>query len=179
MAVISLQCGLRAGEIFNLKGQHIDMENGLITVTDPKNKSPRKAFMTKAVKDILTARVTEKESYIFPDKRHGGKVTGISKAFALVVDTIGFNRGVEDPRQKVTFHTLRHTFASWLALQGESLLTIRELLGHKSLAMTMRYAHLIPDEKRKAALRLETMFNGEPADVVSIREDLQKWKNQR
>jgi integrase len=171
MATISLQCGLRAGEVFNLKGQHIDLENGIITITDPKNKTARKAFMTNAVKDILKKRMTEKESYLFPDKRHGGKINGISKAFSLVVDSIGFNNGVEDPRQKVTFHTLRHTFASWLALQGESLMTIRELLGHKSFAMTQRYAHLMPDEKKKATLKLEQAFNKKDAEIVAIRED--------
>ena len=57
------------------------------------------------------------------------------------------------------FHSLRHTHASWLALQGESLLTIAESLGHKTLAMVKRYAHLIPDEKKRAALDLEKSFN--------------------
>jgi integrase len=66
---------------------------------------------------------------------------------------------VSDPRQLITFHSLRHTFASWLALQGETILTIKELLGHKTLAMTQRYAHLMPDQKRIAALRLENLFN--------------------
>ena len=41
------------------------------------------------------------------------------------------NEGIVDPRQAITFHSLRHTFASWLALQGETLLTIRDLLGHR------------------------------------------------
>jgi integrase len=168
MAVISLQCGLRAGEIFSLKGQHIDLENGIITITDPKNRTARKAYMTNTVKDILENRMTEKEGYIFPDKRHGSKIMGVSKAFSLVVDDLGFNKGVEDPRQKVTFHTLRHSFASWLALGGESLMTIRELLGHKSFAMTQRYAHLVPDEKRKATLKLEQAFNNKPVEIKTV-----------
>ena len=50
----------------------------------------------------------------------GGKIKAISKTFRLVVDTIGFNKGIQDRRQVVTFHTLRHTFASWFALQGET-----------------------------------------------------------
>ena len=85
-----------------------------------------------------------------------------------MVDVLGFNKGVEDPRQKVTFHTLRHSFASWLALQGERLLTIRELLGHKSFAMTLRYAHLVPDEKRKATLRLEQAFNKKNGEIAAV-----------
>ncbi len=69
-----------------------------------------------------------------------------------------FNKGVTDPRQKITFHTLRHTFASWLALQGTPILTIKELLGHQSLAMTERYSHLSPDQKKDAINGIEAMF---------------------
>ncbi|MCX5810154.1 MAG: site-specific integrase [Proteobacteria bacterium] len=158
MATVSLHCGLRAGEIFSLKGQHIDLENGLITVADAKNKQSRKAFMTNTVKDILKNRMTEKENYIFV--HHGKhKIKVVPESYREVVQELGFNKGIEDRRQKVCFHTLRHTFASWLALQGESLMTIRELLGHMSFGMTQKYAHLIPDEKRKATLRLEQAFN--------------------
>ena len=68
-------------------------------------------------------------------------------------------RGLKIPRQWVVFHTLRHTFGSWLAIQGTPILAIKELMGHKTLAMTERYAHLTPDMKRKAALSLEDNFN--------------------
>lgn len=168
MATISLHCGLRAGEIFQLKGQHIDLQNGFITISDPKNKQARKAYMTNAVKDILERRSAEKESYLFQDRRHKGKIMAISKAFREVVDSIGYNEGIDDARQRVTFHTLRHTFASWLALQGESLMTIRELLGHKSFEMTKRYAHLMPDEKKKATLRLEKAFDKEAVKTEKV-----------
>ena len=72
--------------------------------------------------------------------------------------TYRFNNGVTDPRQKITFHTLRHTFASWLAINGTPILTIKELLGHQSLAMTERYSHLSPDHKRQAVDGIEAMF---------------------
>jgi hypothetical protein len=45
-------------------------------------------------------------------------------------------------------------------LQREALLTIKELLGHKTLEMTLRYAHLVPDQKREAVVRLEKVFGG-------------------
>ena len=160
MALLSLHCGLRAGEIFNLKTQDLDFENGLITISNPKNKESRKAFMTNAVKEMLLFRVTETpDDLIFKARKHHGRIKAVSQAFRKAVDGLGFNKGVADPRQFITFHSLRHTFASWLALQGEPILTIKELLGHKTLAMTQRYAHLIPDHKRNAALRLENLFN--------------------
>ena len=160
MALISLHCGLRAGEIFNLKGQDLDFEHNLINISNPKNKESRKAFMTNAVKEALSKRVPESpDEYIFKDKKHGGKIIAVSSAYRKTVNKLEFNKGITDPRQMVTFHTLRHTFASWLALQGESLLTIKELLGHKTLAMTTRYAHLMPEHKRQATLNLEKAFN--------------------
>ena len=159
MALISFHCGLRAGEIFNLKGQDLDFDNKLINISDPKNKESRKAYMTKAIKKALSKRIPESpDEYIFKDKRHGGKITSISHAFGKAVDKLGFNKGITDRRQMVTFHTLRHTFASWLALQGETILTIKELLGHKSLVMTERYSHLTPDHKQQATLKLEKNF---------------------
>lgn len=168
IALLSLHCGLRAGEIFSLKGQDIKLAQGIIKVVDPKNGESRAAYITEAVREILKARMPESpEEYIFKDRRHDDKVKQVSQAFIKAVNRLGFNRGVTDRRQMITFHSLRHTFASWLALQGESLLTIAELLGHKTLAMVKRYAHLIPDEKKRATLRLEAAFNDNRDEVKS------------
>ena len=73
MALLALYCGLRAGEIFNLKSQDLDFENRLITISDPKNKESRKAFMNNAVKEMLLARVTGKpDELIFKARNHHG-----------------------------------------------------------------------------------------------------------
>jgi site-specific recombinase XerD len=63
----------------------------------------------------------------------------------------------------VNFHTLRHTFASWAVMRGVSLKELQELLGHSSLAMTMRYAHLAPERLRSAVTRLEGLTSPKPA----------------
>ncbi|SPQ00496.1 Site-specific recombinase, phage integrase family [Candidatus Sulfobium mesophilum] len=159
MALLSLHTGMRAGEIFGLRCHDIDLRHGLITILDPKNKQARKAHMTKAVRELFSKRVIDlgPDDYLFTQHR-GIPFNEMSKIFGTVADEL-FNKGVKDRRQRVTFHSLRHTFGSWLALQGESLVTIRELLGHKSFAMTQRYAHLIPDEKSRASAALETAFN--------------------
>lgn len=154
IALLSLRCGLRFGEIASLRRMDIDLENGVINVADPKNKSSRKTFMTPAVREILQARLpANPEEYIFADE-YGVKVR-ISKTFERVIDDLGWNAGITDRRQKVTFHTLRHTHASLLAIQGESLIVIAEALGHKSLQMVKRYAHLSDTTRRQAAEKLE------------------------
>ncbi|MBW2543955.1 MAG: site-specific integrase [Deltaproteobacteria bacterium] len=167
MTLLSLHCGLRSGEIFNIKGQDLDFENELINISDPKNKETRKAYMTRAVKEMLLEHVpVSPDEHIFKD-RNGNKVNAVSKSFHEVIERLGLNEGITDRRQRITFHSLRHTFASWLALQGEPILTIKELLGHKSLAMTTKYAHLMPDQKRRATLNLEKAFNGK-RNVITI-----------
>ena len=65
--------------------------------------------------------------------------------------------GIED----FTFHNLRHTFASHLVMSGVDLMTVKELLGHKDIKMTMRYSHLSPDHKRMAVKRIEAVLRGE------------------
>lgn len=174
-ALLALHCGLRAGEIFNLRGQDVDFANGLIRIMDSKNKTARSAYMTEAIKEMLKARLPENLSeLIFKDRWHGEPIKNISKTFERTVDSLGLNKGIEDPRQKVVFHTLRHTFASWLAIQGTPILTIKELLGHKTLAMTERYAHLSPDSKRDATLALEASFNQsrDGGKVISIAKEM-------
>lgn len=159
IALISLHTGMRAGEIFNMRNYDIDFINSLINISDSKNGESRKSFMTEAVRDILMNRVSGPPTdYVFKTWK-GTKIQEISDTYPRLVEKMGFNKGITDRRYKITFHSLRHTFASWLAMQGETLLTIKELLGHKTLDMTLRYAHLIPDHKRKTTLTLEKIFN--------------------
>jgi integrase len=158
VALISLHTGMRAGEIFNMGNHDADFINRLIIIPDSKNGQGRKAFMTNAIKEILAKRINgQPREYVFKTEK-GSKLNEVSDTFCRTVERLGFNEGIKDRRYKVCFHTLRHTFASWLASQGESLMTIKELMGHKTLEMTLRYAHLMPDQKRQAAMRLERAF---------------------
>jgi integrase len=174
IALISLHTGMRAGEIFALKWGHIDIDNGMIHIADPKSGHARKAFMTNTIKEMFKTLDDEQskqiddskseevddgksEKFVF-ESRVNTKIDHVSHAFWHAVDRLGFNKGIKDARQKVTFHTLRHTFASWLAMQGTPILTIKELLGHQSLAMTERYSHLGPDQKKEAIDDMEKLF---------------------
>ncbi|MBW1990219.1 MAG: tyrosine-type recombinase/integrase [Deltaproteobacteria bacterium] len=67
---------------------------------------------------------------------------------------VAWGTRVTDPRQKICFHTCRHTHASWLAMAGVDLYTIAQLLGHRSLEMTQRYSHPSPDHLTAAVNKL-------------------------
>lgn len=161
IALVALHCGLRAGEIFALKGQDLDFDNHLIHIADPKNRHPRKAYMTEDVKAMLLRRRPPSPGESIFTARDGSPIKNVSGTFARIAGKIGLNKGIEDPRYKVVFHTLRHTFASWLALNGETIQTIAELLGHRTLAMTQRYSHLTADHKKRAVLAMEKLFNND------------------
>ena len=75
--------------------------------------------------------------------------------FAEVVASLGLNNGITDRRQRVYFHTCRHTFASWHVTAGTDLYTVKELLGHSVIAMTERYSHLAPGTLQNATQTLE------------------------
>ena len=150
IAFTSLHTGMRAGEIFGLLWGHVDLKNGLLHIADPKNKSPRKAYIDAELKSLIEEIGPGAPEELVFQARCGGKIRQISDSYFRAVVALGFNDGITDERQRVNFHTLRHTFASWLAIAGTPILTISELLGHKSLTMTMRYAHLAPDHKREA-----------------------------
>jgi integrase len=157
MTLLSLHTGMRAGEIFSLTWGDIDFERGIITLWNTKNKRTRSAFMTDSVKDMLLTRKPkdhEPTALVFPG-RGGVKIRQISDTFNRAVAKVGFNTGIKDPRQKVCFHTMRHTFASWLVENGTDLYTVKELLGHSDFKMTSRYAHLGENSLQAAVKGLE------------------------
>ena len=156
-ALLSLFTGLRAKECRDLTWADIDLEGGRIFVKDTKNSRNRHAFITAEVREILTRRASGqfKMDRVFPGVKAGIGYNTHWYQFDLTVRELGLNNGVSDRRQKVVFHTLRHTFASWLVQMGIPLYTVSKLMGHSDLKMTMRYAHLAPETQRAAAMELE------------------------
>ena len=150
MALLSLYTGMRAGEIFNLTWGDIDLKEGLIHIRDPKSGENRVSYITEPVGRMLRSKGPGDPGELVFKSSKGGRIKAISNTFDKVVEELGLNKGVVDPRDKVVFHTLRHTFCSWLAMGGTPLHVVKELAGHKTMAMTERYSHLLPDVKRRA-----------------------------
>jgi site-specific recombinase XerD len=107
--------------------------------------------MTEAVKQLFNGKASgDPDDLVFPPTRGADVRQRPSKTFSRVVDDLGLNEGITDRRQRVTFHTLRHTFASWQVAGGTDLYTVKELLGHSSIKVTERYAHLRPSTLKTA-----------------------------
>ncbi len=169
IALISLHCGLRAGEVFNIKWHDINFENETISIMDPKTKKNRTAYMIPHVKEMLLKTretgIISNNGYIFLSKT-GEKMKSISKSYRDTVKKLGFNEGIVDKRRRVVFHTLRHTYASWLAMSEVDLYAVQRLMGHSTISMTERYAHLSPNYLKDAVKKFINNF-GEPVEKIA------------
>ena len=129
-------------EIFGLKWENVDLVRDIIYVLDTKNGEKREIPINRKLKEVLSAiERNPKGQYVF-SKANGMSYKDTRNGFTTAMKACGI--------ENFRFHDLRHTFASHLVMAGVDLNTVRELLGHKSLTMTLRYAHLSPQHKRKA-----------------------------
>ena len=155
IALMSLFEGVRAGSIFALQWKDVNFNINRLSFLDTKNNQSYFQPIHPIVKEMLQRRKkNNSEGYVFKSQS-GGKIKELSDTYQRVVDKMGFNDGISDSRQKVVFHTLRHTYASWLVGDGVDLYTTQQLMGHKSNQLTQRYAHLAPEYLEKAVNSLE------------------------
>lgn len=156
MSLLSLQAGLRFGEIAALRWSDVDILAGQGHLKDTKSNKNRPFFLTGDVKAMFARRRLKgavPDQLIFPDK-NGQEQEKISKTFHRVVDAI-FNMEVEDRRERVVFHTLRRSFATQLLNQGTSIFYIQKLLGHADITTTTRYLDTDNDKLKEAVLMLQ------------------------
>lgn len=160
MALLALNTGMRFGEIAKLTWGDIDLFGGVIMVRNTKSGKDREAYINVDVKNMFVRRGQGRGTdLVFParnskmDKDGAQKVKYMPSALFYRVAMELFNKGELDKKKWVNFHTLRHTFATWLVDAGTDIYLIQDLLGHHSLKMTERYA------KRKKELKRMAVFN--------------------
>ena len=142
IVIVALNTGMRKGEILGLKWHDIDIQRNIIHLFDTKNSEKMEVPINDIVQRTLIAVPKHPDSpYIFCNTK-GEPFYNVRKSFSTTLDKSGIIN--------FHFHDLRHTFASQLVMAGVDLNTVRELLGHKSLEMTLRYSHLSPDHKKRA-----------------------------
>ncbi|MDD5529931.1 MAG: tyrosine-type recombinase/integrase [bacterium] len=147
IVVVALNTGMRRGEILNLKWQDISLKNRTIAIRNSKSHEARTLPMNDDVFDALK-KIPKNGEFVF--MWNGNKIADIKNAFNNAVKRANI--------KNFHFHDLRHTFASYLAMDGFNLMTIQKLLGHKDIKMTMRYSHLSESNLKDAVQRLVTIW---------------------
>ena len=145
MVLVSLNTGMRRGELFDLKWSEVNFQTKTITAagTTTKSSDTRHIPMNKETVGVLEdwKKKVGKSRYVFPSQG-GGRLDDVKSAWLKLLE-----------RAKVDgfrWHDMRHDFASRLVMVGVPLNTVRDLLGHADIKMTLRYAHLAPGTKAAA-----------------------------
>jgi len=159
LVAVAIHTGLRRAEQFNLRWENVDFSTGIITVPRSKHGETRRVPMNDTVREILRARPSRlKSDYVFPSGTGDTPIDAqnyVNRTFLPAVKAAKI--------EAFTWHCMRHTFASRLVMKGVDIRTVQELLGHKTLAMTLRYSHLSPEHQLDAVQRL----NRTPTDTTT------------
>jgi integrase len=161
IVICALHTGMRKGEILGLTWDRVDLKHGFILLDNTKNGERREIPIDVTLRETLLelSQGTKERPRridipsVFYDPANGKAYKDVKRSFHSACR-----------RAKITdfrFHDMRHTFASHLAMSGQvDLSTIKELLGHKTLTMTLRYAHLSPLHMAKAVNVLDSVLSG-------------------
>lgn len=140
MVAIALNTGLRKGNLILLQWKDIDFQRNLIFIEDTKAGEPFRIPINNIVVSTLE-RQPKYGPYVF-SKKNGKPYGDPRKSFKQALE----KAGIKDFR----WHDLRHCFASYLVMSGVDIINVKELMGHKTIEMTLRYAHLAPEYKKSA-----------------------------
>lgn len=161
--ITALNTWMRKEEILSLRWEeNVDLRHGFILLDRTKNGERREIPINSTLRAALQGLTRRLDSpYVFCDPLTGQRYRDVKRSFASACR----RAGIKDFR----FHDCRHTFASQLVMAGADLMTVKDLLGHKTLAMTLRYSHLAPAHKRRAVDLLDEALNGpRSASEVSV-----------
>ena len=174
IALISLHTGMRLSEVLTLRRQDIDLSNKIVHIDGKTGK--RSVPMNDKAYDTLEASLSAHSMpLVFPGK-NGQLIRpdSATNSYTEAVKDATLNPPDVDRRHKVVFHTLRHTYCSWLAMAGVPLYVIGEMVGHSSPQMTKRYSHLCPDKKHQTVNLIDQMFSAGKATETEKRVLTQK-----
>jgi integrase len=151
MVITALHTGLRRGEMFALTWPEIDFRHGVVRVLHTKNGERREILMSRPLRATLEQLPRRVDTdVVFPGQAGHARVS-IRGQFQRALREAGI--------EGLVWHDLRHTFASYPVMAGVHLTSVKELMGHKTIAMTLRYAHLAPDFQRDSINRLDTYMD--------------------
>ena len=156
---LALNTGMRKSELLHLEWDHVNLRQGFLEILDQKNGEYDTIPLNERALEILRSIPRRLDSkYVFAGETPDKPFYDLKRQFEKATSKANL--------QGVTFHILRHTAASHLVMAGVDIATVREILRHKSIEMTLRYAHLSPDHKRSAVEALGSALVGEAGNKV-------------
>lgn len=160
ISLLSLLTGMRASEVFKLKKTDIDLEKNLLYLRSPKKDRSQYLQISDVAKNHLIEMLGESSSdqdlLVVNKKRE--QIKEVSDSVERVINNLKLNEGVED-KDKLTFHSLRHTTATWLLEQGEDIFRVSKFLRHSTVKVTeRRYAHLSNDTMKRTADKISKVL---------------------
>ena len=147
LVLVALHTGLRRGDLFSLEWSHINLERGQVTKVINKTRRKTVKPVTLPLRNDAVAVLkdwraqTDGNGLVFPSPVTGKQLDSVKTAWRNLMAAADI--------QDFRFHDLRHTFASWLVMQGASLFTVQKLMTHSTAEMTQVYAHLSDDHLRQ------------------------------
>ncbi len=156
IVVLALSTGARQGEILNLTWKDVSVSRGMIVLQETKNNErraiPLQGHALEIVKEMRTVRRIDTD-LLFPSRQDPDKPLNIQNIWRAALEKVA----IEDFK----FHDLRHSAASYLAMSGASLVEMATVLGHKTLQMLKRYAHLSEQHTAGGVARMNEKIFGE------------------
>lgn len=165
IVVFALCTGARKGEILGLTVRDIDLKRGLATFRLTKNTEVRRAHLHSHLREMLEKHITSLDD-VYGGEHKGDKWLFPRADASAPVDITAAWMTARDKAeiQDFRFHDLRHTAASYLAMNGATLLEIASVLGHRTLQMVKRYAHISEQHAAEVVTRMnERMFEEDKA----------------
>ena len=145
----------KSGENTALKWDDVNFNTNTIYFKKTKDGNERHVAINNILFETLKKLYNDKFNNQVISNSAGGIILRMPEYFANAVEKVMPGNKSQILKYKITAHSLRHTHASWLAQAGLDILQIKEQLGHKNIEMTMRYAHLIPNERHKITENLK------------------------
>ena len=156
IVITAINTGMRRGEILNLKWEQVDLRHGFILLDKTKSGKRREVPINQTLRETLHSiprKIADgtDNPYVFINPNTGKPFREVKKSFSSALR----RAGIKDFR----FHDLRHTYASLAVMAGIDLTTVKELLGHADIKMTLKYSHLAPAHKVAAAAKMDSIVN--------------------
>lgn len=162
--------GARLGELAALTWGCVDLDERTLTLVHTKTGKPRAFPMTPQLAAVLEKKPRGEPGELVFRNSEGGRWKLMPTSFRKALSALGFNDGREDRRERIVFHSLRHTAASLMLAAGVDIRTIMALFGWSTMAMLTRYTHPGDEAKARAVAALGVAVEAKPGRVTPFRK---------